>query len=47
MKESRLGIKKRYASLEINLVTGRKINSLIFRFAVEQLNAQGDDDGEE
>lgn len=35
---------KRYASLAINLVTGRKINELIFRFAVEQLKAQGDDD---
>lgn len=38
---------KRYASLAINLVTGRKINELIFRFAVEQLKGQGDDDDSE
>lgn len=37
---------KRYACLAINLVTGRKINDIVFHFAVEQLKSQGDDDDE-
>jgi RNA ligase len=35
---------KRYACLAINLVTGRKINDLVFRFAVEELKSQGEED---
>ena len=38
---------KRYACLAINLATGRKINELVFRFAVEQLKEQGADDGDD
>jgi RNA ligase len=37
---------KRYACLAINLATGRKINDLVFKFAVEELKSQGDDDGD-
>ena len=37
---------KRYACLAINLATGRKINDLVFKFAVEELKSQVDDDGD-
>ena len=37
---------KRYACLAINLATGRKINDLVFKFAVEELKSQGDNDGD-
>lgn len=35
---------KRYACLAINLATGRKINDLVFKFAVEELKSKGDSD---
>ena len=35
---------KRYACLAINLVTGRKINDLVFKFAVDELKKIGDDE---
>ena len=37
---------KRYACLAINLATGRKINELIFRFAVEELKSSDIEDEE-